>query len=139
MHRNRLVSVVVGVLSLTLVAGCGGSSGGGSSPTQTVKTYLDAVANGNGGAACAVLTPSLQTRVVKLAKNQGTKVSSCSALFGMVKAHLTPAERNKFLDAKISTGSETGSTARVRVSGATDEPVLTKTGGRWYISGGVGF
>lgn len=125
--------------AMPLIAGCGGSGGGStSSPTSTVKTYLTSVANGDGAAACGALAPTVRATILQEARAQKIKASSCANLFAQVKSHMTAAQRKQFLGAKLSLASMNGNTATVNVAGASSQPTLTKVGGRWLITGGIG-
>src|SRR5579884_857206 len=116
MSHNRLTVLATTLAATAAIAGCGGSSSsrGGSTPSVTVKTYLTAIGHGDGATAC----PSL---------------------FSQVKAHLTQRQVTAFLNAKIQSVSQTGDTATVTVTGGTAQPTLQRTGGKWLITGGIGF
>ncbi len=100
---------------------------------------MTAIANGDGNGACSVMATSLQDRAVSTAKAQGIKASSCADLFSQVKAHLTATQRTAFLNAKVTHVSQSGSNATLTVSGATSQPTLAESGGKWLITGGIGF
>jgi len=121
------------------LAACGGSSSGASNPQASVRTYLHAIANGDGGAACGVLASELQKRALSVARSQGIKAHDCASLFSEVQAHMDTAKRNAFLHAKITHVSQTGNNATVTIAGSLDQPTLTKRGGSWVITGGIGF
>ncbi|HZU40600.1 MAG TPA: hypothetical protein VE992_06095 [Solirubrobacteraceae bacterium] len=141
--EKRLGLVPLGALAAVALVGCGGSSNssasGASSPDAAVKTYLTGVGSGNGAQACSVLSDTLQKRALSTAKSQGIKASSCSQLFSMVKAHLTAAQDKLFMTAKVSKVQSSGNHATATVAGAGSTPQLTKTGGKWLITGGIGF
>lgn len=126
-----------------IAAGLAGCGGGGSSdlssPSATAKTYLSAVGNGDGKTACSALSPDLQQKALQGAKASGLKANTCPDLFSQVKAHLTSDERKRFLNAKVTSVSQSGNHATLTVAGASDSPALTKIGDKWLITGGVGF
>ena len=123
-----------------VLAGCGGGGGSDlSTPAAAAKTYLTGVGNGDGKAACSALAPQLQQQALASAKASGLNATSCPALFAQVRAHLSAAQRRRFTDAKITKVSQSGNTATVAIAGASSSPTLTKTGGKWLITGGVGF
>jgi hypothetical protein len=140
MARNGTLALA-SALGVGLAAtGCGASSlGGGSTPTATVKAYLAAIGNGDGGTACKMMTSSLQTRALSSAHSQGIKAGDCPALFSQFKVHLSSRQRSEFLNAKIASVSQTSDTATVTVVGGSSQPTLVKNGGRWFINGGLGF
>jgi hypothetical protein len=135
----RITTKGAGLAVVLAIAGCGGSSSDLSTPSATIKTYLNAVGSGNGQAACDTLSPKLQQQAVQSAKATGIKADTCAQLFSQVKSHLTADQRKKFTNAKVIKVKETGNTATVSVEGASSSPELTKTGGKWLITGGVGF
>jgi|GEM_PF-3210934 len=141
MSHNRLTVLATTLAATAAIAGCGGSSSsrGGSTPSVTVKTYLTAIGHGDGATACDMLAQSLQTRALSTAHSQGIKASDCPSLFSQVKAHLTQRQVTAFLNAKIQSVSQTGDTATVTVTGGTAQPTLQRTGGKWLITGGIGF
>jgi len=139
---SRALISAAALTAATLVAACGGSANSGqgaSSPSAAVKSYLTAIAHGDGAGACAVLSPALQKRAVSIARSQGIKASSCADLFGRVKAHLSPAQLRTFQNAKVSSASHTGTNATVTINGASSQPTLAESGGKWVITGGIGF
>jgi hypothetical protein len=136
----RMMVGGAGLAVAVAIAGCGGGGGGDlSSPAATTKTYLTGVGKGDGAAACSALSPTLRQQALQSAKSSGIKASSCASLFAQVKAHLSSDQRKKFLDAKVTKVSVSGNTATVGVAGASSSPTLIKQGGKWLITGGIGF
>lgn len=135
----RMTTKGAGLAVALAIAGCGGSSSDLSSPSATIKAYLNGVGTGNGQAACDTLSPKLQQQAVQSAKATGIKADNCAQLFSQVKGHLSADQRKQFTNAKVASVKQTGNTATVTVAGASSSPVLTKTGGKWLITGGVGF
>lgn len=137
---SRALGIAAAVAAAALSA-CGSSSSSSndnaSSPATAVKSYLTAIANGDGATACGALTPSLQEQELKLARSQGIKTSSCPNLVSQLKAHITSAQRKVLLNAQVSRVTVQGSTATVTVKGATHPTTLTKSGGKWLIAGGI--
>jgi hypothetical protein len=138
MRRASLVAPAA-IVACALAA-CGGTSTGqgASSPTDAVKTYLNSVANGDGAAACAVVSQSLQSRELSAARSSGIKAASCADLFSQVRVHLTAAQRKQLQDATVSSSSQSGNTATVTLKGASNPLTLQKVGGKWIITAGIG-
>ena len=138
----RRAPTIAAALAAAVVSACGSSSGSNgannaSTPSTAVKTYLTALANGDGATACGALTPALQEQELKLVRSQGIKASSCPNLVSQLRAHITSAQRSLLLNATISRVTVQGSTAMVTVKGAAHATTLTKSGGKWLIAGGV--
>jgi hypothetical protein len=137
---NRLATIAAAALATAVLAACGGSSSSGaSSPSAALKTYLTSVANGDGAGACSVLAGSLQNRALSTAHAQGIKASNCADLFSQIKARMSSTQRNAFLTATVSNVVKSGQNATATVSGASGQPTLTQSGGKWVITGGIGF
>lgn len=112
---------VIFFASLAL-AGCGGGSSG--SPEQTIGTFLNAAASGDGATACAQLSPQAQAQVAQgVSCEQGIKLSSAlySSIIKQVKV----------------TGVKTRGTTASGTSTLNGQPIatfrLSKSGGRWLI------
>jgi hypothetical protein len=137
----RRATTIAAAVAAVAVSACGSSSSSSNSnagsPSAAIKTYLTALANGDGARACGVLTTSMQNRALNLARSQGIKASSCSSLFSQVKGQTTAAQRRTLLNAKIASVKVNGNTATVTLKGGTQAATLTKTGGKWLISGGI--
>ena len=64
MVANRRISVVTGILTVVLgIAGCGSVSERETSAAGVAERFLTAVADGDGAAACDVLTPDAVTTI----------------------------------------------------------------------------
>lgn len=140
MPNHTRTAALVAACAAIGVAGCGSSSGGDlSTPSKAVKSYTDGIAKGNGKQACDALSSTEQQAALSSARSSGVKASDCVSLFNQVKAHLTSAQLKQFADAKVTNVKQSGSTATATVSGAQTRPTLVKSGGKWQITGGVGF
>ncbi|MBO0767906.1 MAG: hypothetical protein J2O48_04390 [Solirubrobacterales bacterium] len=139
--------------SAALVAGCGSSSSSsttnaskGSSPSSSsssssdatavnaaLKTYLTAIQKGDGTAACGVLTPSLQKKMLAKVKQAEPSATSCPKVFAIIPAQV----RKVMSKVQVGTPKVSGSTATGELTAAGKHfPVqLTKSGGKWQISG----
>jgi hypothetical protein len=128
-------------LAVLVLAGCGG--GGKSEEDRvrdSVKTYLTALADGDSKKACAQLTPGQTRRVLAAAKKiPQLRTAKCPEVFDAVSARLGPDEKALLRKVKVTDVTVRGSTATTRLQGAPRTPELTKSGGRWLISGGLEF
>ncbi len=138
---RRGVNVVVVALVASTVAACGGGSNSTSShdvssPAAAVKTYQSAIANGDGPGACSVLSPAVQKQALSAASGAGVRASNCTSLFSQIAKRLSPTQRARLRNTKVSSVVIHGDTATVQVSGGS-QAKLTKSGGKWLISGGL--
>lgn len=134
-HGLKSFSVAV---AATALAACGGSSSShdASSPGAALKTYLTALANGDGAGACGVLGPAIKKRALEAGSVAGINASDCVSLFSQLKAYFSPAQRSQFRNAKVSSVVIHGNTATATVKG--ERPAkLSKSGGKWLITGGL--
>ena len=136
---SRASRLTIALAAGVAISGCGGGGDDVSSPAATTKTYLTAIGKGDGNAACSTLTPRLRQQAIASAKASGITASSCPALFAQVRAHLSATQRRRFVDAKVTKVTQTGDTATVTIAGASSSPTLSRVGGKWLITGGVGF
>lgn len=137
MSRASTIAAALAAAALSACGSTSSSSQNAGNPSAAVKTYLTALANGDGATACGALTPALESQELKLARSQGIKVSSCPNLVSQLRAHITSAQRAVLLNAKVNRVTVQGSTATVTVKGATQPTTLTKSDGKWLIAGGV--
>lgn len=127
------------VMSFVLAIALGACGGDGDDPGETVQTYFRALADGDGKTACDQLTGDLERQALAylaelLPEFQAT---SCEEALDELAENLGGDEADVLRDAKIVDTQEDGDTATVEVEGATSDAQLTKSGGRWYISGGL--
>jgi hypothetical protein len=117
------------------VAGCGGSSSGASGQiTSTIKSFLSDLGSGNGGAACQLLTPAGQKQLISQGSGSGV---TCSQLISTVSKAFTASEQKKLENATVTNIKITGNSATAELKGGTGKAHLSKTGGKWLISGGL--
>ena len=135
MSRSYVSLSIVVVILIATLSGCGGGASDNSKITSTIKSYLTAVANGNGQAACAELTPAAAQQVRQDATSLGA--TGCADAINRVSASIGAAKQ-ALLKAKITSITITGSTATAQLQGGTRAPKLQKVGGRWLIAGGLG-
>jgi hypothetical protein len=104
-------ALTVAALALAATgAGCGGDDAS-STPAGAVRTYNDAVADGNGDKACAQLADSAQKELQR--STQGSARGSCKQVVDLLAAFYDDATKNRLHDAKVA-AAQTGDTARAR-------------------------
>ena len=122
------------VLLAAGAAGCGGSSDNGQI-TNTVKTYLAAIANGNGTTACDQLTNGEANQALQAGASLGAV--TCAQAVQDASGNLGGNGKQTLLNAHVINVQVTGNTATADLQGGTQTVQLTKIGGRWLISGGI--
>jgi hypothetical protein len=133
--RLRLVLVVAAACSL---CGCGGS-GDGDAAKNVVKTYFSALADADGARACSQLDSAEQRLILDQVQTRAPKVGAktCADALTALGEQLPEAAKDKLRTAELSDVSIDGDAATVTIKGATSDAKLTKSGGRWLISGGL--
>jgi hypothetical protein len=128
------------ILSGTLaVTGCGDKkpSLDQSSPNAVVKGYLAAVADGKADLACQALAPAVQRRAIKLiGKPTKGGVKTCKEALDVVAGQYTASQQTLLRQAKVTKVAIKGSQATVTSTGS-GKLAVTKTAGRWTITGGI--
>lgn len=126
------------VALVVCVAACGSSAS--SSVSSTVKGYFDALAAGDGHAACAQLTSRSAAEVARLAHHApqfgGT---SCADVIAKVSKLLNPTQRHELRSARVIDVRIHGATATAaaKAGGRTSRTYqLSNRGQRWLLSGG---
>jgi Domain of unknown function (DUF4878) len=121
---------MTGIVAAAL-AGC---DGGDSDPEDTVQTFVDALAQGDGQEACAQLTEGAQQLTIP--GNEGFDPDApCEdkvmRFFG--------ASRGRLADATVEVTEESDSVATAEVTTYGEDPVasleLVKEGDEWRIDG----
>jgi|SRR5579884_1579347 len=130
MKKRIAIAMAVAVLP----AGCGGSSDSGQI-SGTIKTYLAAIAHGDGKTACAQLTSDVARELSHAAAGLGA--TSCPQAVRAVARHLSGHAQQILLNAQVTSVQVSGHRAAAHVKGATRVFDMTKIGGRWLISGGI--
>lgn len=123
-------------LSLVLpLAACGSED---EEAASIVRSYLQAVAEGNGHAACDLLTGEQQRHVLDQFSNQLPELGavSCAHAVEMTAENFGRDETTRLAAAEV-TATVTGDTATATIEGATETAQLTRTEAGWLISGGL--
>jgi hypothetical protein len=131
--RGTRLLIVVAVIALA--AGCGGASSDTSQISSTLTTYLSALADGNGRAACDQLTGAQARAVVETAASAGA--TSCVDAIDELSRNLGGDEKRTLRDAKVVNIHVNRDRATADALGATQITQLVKSGGHWLISGGT--
>ena len=138
----RLLSLALLAAVALAAAGCGGG-GGPKEPTpeDVVKAAVIALGKGDAQGVCAQLNGDAKRKLVAglHAGVQGLpKIGSTNCVDGITKvyAKLPKALRTHLIKGPVDKATITGDTAKVRVSQSTLRTELTRTNGKWLISGG---
>lgn len=93
----QLIAVLVAAGALTFAGGCGGGGSDRDKATATVKDFLSAIADGDGGKACDQLTGPARRDFL-----DGTQTTDCGAAAKRVSDQLSDDEKQKLRDAKVT-------------------------------------
>lgn len=137
----RPLSVALLAVAALVAAGCGGAAKKEQAPEDVVKTAVIALGKGDAQAVCDQLDGDAKRKLVAGLRTgpQGLpKIVSTNCVDGVTKvfAKLPAPIRAQLVKGKVDKATITGDTAKVRVSLTTLRTELTRTGGKWLISGG---
>jgi hypothetical protein len=118
-------AILLGSLALS-------ACGGGADPKSVVKTYLNALASGDGKTACKQLDQQAINKLLGSA-SQG---QSCATLLSQVNKLLPASQKQALQSAQVTGSSTSGNTAKVTltISGKTRTVHLIQSGGNWVIT-----
>ena len=133
----RQTGVLAACLIAVLVAGCGSTNLGPSiaAVKKVERTYLTAVATGDGATACSQLTSAQIQAVTQSGASIGA-VSCPAAIHDFSRSLKGPAQHD-LLAAQIVNPQVNGNAASVQLKGSTQTYTFAKVGGKWLISGGI--
>jgi hypothetical protein len=123
----RLFVTCLAALSLAAFAGCGPF--GGDSPEDVIKDFSEAVADGDGGKACDLVTDDYKEEIGG---------DNCEEQVEQIGEAASDEEKDKLRDVEVSDVEEDGdkATAKVKAEGEDEDEVeLEKVDGDWKISG----
>lgn len=132
---KRSVLVPMAMAAGILLSACGGS-GDTNQVTNTIRSFLSDSANGDGSAACGLLTQSQAQQYIKAAAGLGP-TTCVQVIQYLARTNPNPrarAEKQARQTAVVKVRVN-GTTATARVYGRKVQ--LTKAGGRWLLSGGA--
>lgn len=139
--RKRICGVLL-IVAMFLAA-CG-MAGDEEQVSDTLKTYLSAVANGDGEKACDQLTGEEAGYIFAEAAYYlpELRAKSCADALSGLSASLG-GERSKIEEAEVVYVNVHGDRATARVASPHHGPTgnvaeFTRVDGRWLISGGIG-
>lgn len=131
MQGLRHVVVIALAAAAVGVGGCGTSDA--DNAKGTVKSFLNDVAAGNGGAACAKLTPQAQQVLSRAVQNM-----PCARALDALGAATSKSIRSrvKTIEPKITISGSRGTARYGSVTGSRSTRVLQlqKVGGSWKIA-----
>jgi hypothetical protein len=136
-----MVRPVLTAAALALAAtpsACGGDDGA-SSPADAVRSYNNAVADGDGERACERLDTSAQKELQQ--STQGAARGSCKQVIELLAAFYDDATKDKLREAKVA-ASEQGDRGSARLTsptglggpGAAQTYELRRVGDEWKIT-----
>jgi uncharacterized protein YgiB involved in biofilm formation len=133
-RRRRALALLVAATSSAVVA-CGGSDS--DTVKDTVRSYIQAVLDGDGRTACALLTSDASKAFVDRVAST-TNTHDCATAFGKEAATLSSNQKAVYRSAVLQQVTVTGSdaTAVVRFTTTTTTIELRKVGGNWRIATG---
>jgi Domain of unknown function (DUF4878) len=128
-----LVLAVLAVLTVLATAlGACGQESEEDKAKATVEDYLKAVTDGDGDAACKLVTPQTKARIERGGRSCATTISSLNT--GTGKAVLAQFKKAEVKNVKV-TGDT--ATASIRVAGLSQSARLRKQGGDWKLDSGA--
>ena len=122
------------LLTAIVVSACGGAG----DPSAAVKSYLNAIAAGDGSTACKQIS---QQAIAQIVRARGSSdPAACANVIKQASQLISPTQKKELQSANVTTVSTSGNTARVRITlgGQTRTVTLNQSGGKWQISGGFG-
>jgi hypothetical protein len=139
----RSLPLVLLVTAALVAAGCGGGgdSGETATPEDVVSTAATALGKGEIATVCDQLDGDARRKLV-IGLRRGVqglpKITSTNCATGIQKVYaaLPKTIRDVLVRGKVDKATITGNSAKVRVSRTTLRTELTKSDGKWLISGG---
>jgi hypothetical protein len=138
------LAAVVLALSLVALPGCGSSKSDADRAKDTMKSFLAALAKGDGTKACSLADGSGRARLVQASNSRLT----CAGVIAAISRRLPANVKTALENADVKRVNVTGSTATIKgtditsskgslggfLSGGTPTK-LVKEGGSWKLSG----
>ena len=127
-------------LAAAALAGCGATDE--ERAKETVRDYLQALADGNSRRACDRLTPDAQRRLEAswAARAPGIGATSCPELVELIADTIAPEDADRLTEVEFERVTVEGDRATVRPRGASEDAQLIETDNAgWLISGGLEF
>ena len=129
---------MLAVLLCTALLGCGGGNDE-DEVRETVRTYLNAFADGDGERTCQQLTNEGRRGFLDALAAQvpGLPTASCEEAVDALED--AGADISVLRDVELTEVNVDGDTATVRAKGGTADAELVKTDDGWRIDGGIDF
>lgn len=127
------------IAACVALGACGGGESDEDAVRETLRTYLGAVAEGDGDKACDLLTGEAKRQALDAFATDLPELAPTSCGDGLTKLAESLGEDEKQLlrDPGEIEVDVTGETATATLEAATQEAELTKSGDTWLISGGL--
>ena len=137
--RLRSFCIALILSSAIALSACGGG-GDSDNVSQTLQTYLAALAQGNGKEACDQMTGDQARRMLQEAAAflPELQPTSCADALSKLGGSLGGEETEALESAEVTNMKIDGDSATAELVGGTQTAKLTKNGDLWLISGGIG-
>jgi hypothetical protein len=139
------LAVLAVAAALVVLPGCGGSKSDADQAKDTMKSFLSAVAKGDGKKACSLADASGQARLVRAAKGR----LNCEGVIAAISARIPANLKTALENADVKKVTINGNTATINDADITSSKgdlssllrggtptKLVKQGGIWKLSGG---
>jgi hypothetical protein len=126
--RSRVALLAVGAVALTagFTVGCGGDDSDSDSPEGAVQQFFDAARDGDGAAACEVLTEESQQQAIDEAQD----AEDCEGAF---QEDADAGNIDVPEDLEVGSYDEEASTVEVTAEGQTQDFPVVEEDGSWKI------
>ena len=138
LRERRAAAVVVAITVAIGVLACGG--GGSSDEDQvkdTIKSYLSAIADGDGAKACDQLSTNGRTEIAQLGAQVGASTIDCEQIVQQLSSVIGSENTDSLKNAQVSSVQINGNQATATVSGANVTPTLINSDDHWLIDSGL--
>jgi len=134
----RLPIAVSAILVALTLSACGGGSDDSGEVSDTVTSYLSALADGDGQKACDQLSSSEAAQIFQEATTvlPELRATGCADALSKLSESLG-GERKALESVEVTNVKVNGDSATAEVVGGTTTVHLTKTDDTWLISGGL--
>ncbi len=108
-------------------------------PGRAVQAYFNALSRREAGRACTYMGASMKRAAVRFAKTslKDRAVTTCAAALETILKPSSAADLRKIRDVEIISSTVEGIAGTVKIRRASRDALLTKTGDRWLITGGI--
>ena len=126
--RSRVTCLVIGAVALTagFAAGCGGDDSDSDTPEAAVQQFFDAARDGDGAAACEVLSEASQQQAIDEAQD----AEDCEGAF---QEDADAGNIDVPEDLEVGSFDEEASTVEVTADGQSQDFPVVEEDGSWKI------